>query len=210
MGARLIERIRFDEASELASFGAKVLHPSTIAPAVRVGIPVFIFNSRKPKGKGTQITFDAPQRDVSAIAGKSGVTVIKVRSPRMLLQHGFMRTLFDIFDRHRTSVDVIATSEVSVSVTIDQTSDLDGLIVDLSQLGDVSVERNRGIVALVGAGLGSSSLAMSRALGALVDTRVHMLSLSASGINLTMLIDGDRVAGAMRALHEEFFGSGEG
>lgn len=209
-GARLIERIRFDEASELASFGAKVLHPSTIAPAVRLGIPVFIFNSRKPEGKGTQITFDAPQRDVSAIAGKSGVTVIKVRSPRMLLQHGFMRTLFDIFDRHRTSVDVIATSEVSVSVTIDQTSDLDGLIVDLSQLGDVSVERNRGIVALVGAGLGSSSLAMSRALGALADTRVHMLSLSASGINLTMLIDGDRVAGAMRALHEEFFGSGEG
>jgi aspartate kinase len=204
-GARLIDRIRFDEASELATFGAKVLHPSTIAPAVRLGIPVFIFNSRNPDGRGTLIAFDAPLRPVSAIAGKQGVTVIKVRSPRMLLAHGFMRNLFDIFDRHRTSVDVIATSEISVSVTIDDASHLDGLVVDLSQLGDVSVERNRGIVALVGAGLGSSSAAMSRALAALGDVRIHMLSLSASGINLTMLLDADQVAPAMRSLHTAFF-----
>jgi aspartate kinase len=204
-GAQLIERIRFDEASELATFGAKVLHPSTIAPAVRLGIPVFIFNSRNPAGRGTLIAFDAPLRPVSAIAGKQGVTVIKVRSPRMLLAHGFMRNLFDIFDRHRTSVDVIATSEISVSVTIDDASQLDGLVVDLSQLGDVSVERNRGIVALVGAGLGASSAAMSRALAALGDVRIHMLSLSASGINLTMLLDADQVTPAMRSLHTAFF-----
>lgn len=206
-GALLIERIRFDEASELASFGAKVLHPSTIAPAVRLGIPVYVFNSRNPTGRGTQITFDAPMRDVSAIAGKQAVTVVKVRSPRMLLAHGFLRTIFDIFDRHRTSVDVVATSEVSVSLTVDDATHLDGLVVDLAQLGDVSVERNRGIVALVGAGLGASSRAMSRALAALGGVRVHMLSLSASGINLTMLVDGDQVAPAMRALHQEFFGS---
>ncbi|MGQ0649085.1 MAG: lysine-sensitive aspartokinase 3 [Gemmatimonadaceae bacterium] len=203
--ARLIERIRFDEASELASFGAKVLHPNTIAPAVRLGIPVYIFNSRKPNGRGTLITFDAPKRAVSALAGKSGVTVIKVRSPRMLLQHGFLRTLFEIFDRHRTSVDVVATSEISVSVTVDDAAHLDSLIVDLTQLGDVSVERNRGIVAIVGAGLSDSSDAMSRALAALRDLRVHMLSLSASGINLTMLIDGDQVSAAMARLHTEFF-----
>ena len=205
-GARLIERIRFDEASELASFGAKVLHPSTIAPAVRLGLPVYVFNARNPNGRGTQITFDAPMRDVSAIAGKQGVTVIKVRSPRMLLAHGFLRTVFEIFDRHRTSIDVVATSEVSVSLTVDDPAHLDGLVVDLAQLGDVSVERNRGIVALVGAGLGSSSVAMSRALGALGGVRVHMLSLSASGINLTMLVDGEQVAPAIRALHQEFFG----
>lgn len=207
-GARLIERIRFDEASELASFGAKVLHPSTIAPAVRLGIPVWIFNSRKPDGTGTLITFEAPRRPVTAIAGKSGVTVIKVRSPRMLLQHGFLRTIFDVFDRHRTSVDVVATSEISVSVTIDDATHLDSLVVDLSQLGDVSVERNRGIVALVGAGMGESSEAMARALGALRDIRVHMLSLSASAINLTMILDAEQVAPAMGRLHDAFFPPG--
>ncbi|MEO6443810.1 MAG: lysine-sensitive aspartokinase 3 [Gemmatimonadaceae bacterium] len=207
-GARLIDRIRFDEASELASFGAKVLHPSTITPAVRLGIPVYIYNSRNPAGTGTLITFDAPKHPVRALAGKQGVTVIKVRSPRMLLQHGFLRTLFDMFDRHRTSVDVVATSEVSVSVTIDDATHLDTLVVDLSQLGDVSVERNKGIVALVGAGLTDSSESMSRALAALSPLRVHMLSLSASGINLTMLVDGEQVGEAMRRLHDEFFSEG--
>jgi aspartate kinase len=204
-GARLIERIRFDEASELASFGAKVLHPNTIAPAVRLGIPVWIFNSRNPEGRGTLIAFDAPKRAVSALAGKTGVTVLKVRSPRMLLQHGFMRTVFEVFDRHRTSVDVIATSEVSVSLTVDDATRLDSLLVDLSQLGDVSVERNRGIVSIVGAGLTDSSDAMARALTSLGDIRVHMLSLSASGINLTVIVDGDQVAPALVRLHNEFF-----
>ena len=204
-GARLIERIRFDEASELASFGAKVLHPSTIAPAVRLGIPVFIFNSLNPQGRGTMITFDAPQRSVSALAGKQGVTLVKVKSPRMLLQHGFMRTVFDVFDRHRTSVDVIATSEISISLTIDDTTNLESLLVDLSPLGDVAVERNRGVIALVGAGLSASSQTMARALASLRDLRIHMLSLSASGINLTMVVDGDMVATALLRLHNEFF-----
>ncbi len=207
-GARLIERIRFDEASELASFGAKVLHPSTIAPAVRLGIPVYIFNSRRPEGRGTLITFDAPRRPVSAFAGKGGVTIIKVKSPRMLLQHGFLSTIFEVFGRHRTSVDVVATSEISVSVTIDDATHLDSLVVDLSQLGDVSVERNRGIVAIVGAGMAESSAAMSRALGAVRDIRVHMLSLSASGINLTLIVDADQVNPAMARLHDEFFPNG--
>ena len=206
--ARLIDRIRFDEASELASFGAKVLHPSTIAPAVRLGIPVSILNAKQPQGQGTLIAFDAPRRPVTAIAGKEGVTVVKVRSPRMLLAHGFLARIFEIFDRHRTSVDVVATSEVSVSLTIDDARHLESLTVDLSQLGDVSVERNRGIVALVGAGLGADSEAMARALGALKDKRIHMLSLSASGINLTMLVDADQVPSAMRQLHSAFFTAG--
>jgi aspartate kinase len=206
--ALVIQRIRFDEASELASFGAKVLHPSTIAPAVRLGIPVSILNSRQPQGQGTLIAFDAPRRAVTAIAGKEGVTVVKVRSPRMLLAHGFLACIFEIFDRHRTSVDVVATSEISVSLTIDDARHLDSLVVDLSQLGDVSVERNRGIVALVGAGLGADSSAMARALGALKEMRIYMLSLSASGINLTMLVDADQVPAAMRQLHSAFFNGG--
>jgi len=206
--ARLIERIRFDEASELASFGAKVLHPSTIAPAVRLGIPVSILNARHPEGGGTLIAFDAPPRSVTAIAGKQGVTVLRIGSPRMLLAHGFLARIFEVFDRHRTSVDVVATAETSVSLTIDDPRHLDDLVPDLSQLGTVTVERNRGIVALVGAGLGADSRAMSRALGALSGMKIHMLSLSATGINLTVLVDGDEVAAAMQKLHAEFFGAG--
>ena len=206
-GARLIEQIRFDEASELASFGAKVLHPSTIAPAVRIGIPVYIYNSRRPDGCGTRITFDAPRRPVSAIAGKRDVSLIRIRTPRMLLAHGFLRRIFEIFDEHRTSVDVVATSEVSVSMTIDDATHLDALLGALTALGDVSVERNRGIVALVGAGLVDSTATMAKALASLDAIKVHMVSLSSGGINLTLLIDGDQVLEAMRRLHAAFFPS---
>jgi len=203
--ARPIEQVGFEEASELASFGAKVLHPYTIAPAVRIGIPVYVLNSRKPEGRGTLITFDAPKRPVTAIAGKTSVTLVKVRSPRMLLTEGFLRELFGIFERHKTSVDVVATSEVSVSVTIDDASRLEELVSDLQQLGDVAIERNRGIVALVGAAMSESGAAMSRALAAIGDTRLYMLSLSATGINLTMVVDGDEVNPLMQRLHAEFF-----
>jgi len=205
--ARLIEMIRFDEASELASFGAKVLHPNTIAPAVRLGIPVFVYNSRRPEGTGTRITFDAPRRSVSAIAGKSDVTVLKVTAARMLLAHGFLRQVFEIFERHLTSVDVVATSEISVSVTIDDPAHLDALLVDLRALGDVSIERNRGIIAIVGAGLCDAGGAMGRALMALGETRIHMMSLSATGINLTVIVNADQVTPAIVTLHREFFGA---
>jgi len=207
-GARLLDRVGFDEASELASFGAKVLHPMTIYPAVRLGIPVFVLNSRRPDGKGTLITFEAPKRPVTAIAGKSGVTLIRLRTPRMLLTEGFLRTTFDVFHQHRTSVDVVATSEVSVSLTIDDPSRLDALLPDLRELGDVSIERNRGIVAIVGAALSTGGEHMARALGALRETPIHMLSLSASGINLTIVVDGDQVSPVMRRLHDEFFADG--
>ncbi len=206
-GARLITQIRFDEASELASFGAKVLHPNTIAPAVRRGIPVFIYNSRNPDGAGTRITFDAPRRAVTAIAAKGNVTIVKVSAPRMLLAEGFLRRVFEIFERHRTSVDVVATSEVSVSVTLDDAARLDELLIDLRQLGDVSIERDRAIVAIVGAGIGDHGDCMGRALRALGDLHVHMISLSASGINLTIVVDGSTMNSAMSALHDEFFAS---
>jgi aspartate kinase len=205
-GARLIEHIRFDEAAELASFGAKVLHPSTITPAVRRGIPVYIFNSMRPNGKGTRITFDAPRQPVRAIAGKGNVVIVKVRSPRMLATPGALRAIFEVFERNRTSVDVVATSEVSVSLTVDDDQHLDAVLGQLREFGDVGVERGRGIVALVGAGLGESTPTMARALGAIGDTRLHMLSLSATGINLTFIVDADEVKPAMIRLHETFFG----
>ena len=206
--ARLIPVIRFDEASELASFGAKVLHPNTIAPAVRRGIPVYIYNTRNPNHSGTRITFDAPRRAVTAIAAKNDVTLVRVSAPRMLLAQGFLRSAFEIFERHRTSVDVVATSEVSVSVTLDDAARLDELMIDLRRLGDVSVERNRAIVAIVGSGIGDRADCMGRALGAIGDTHVHMVSLSATGINLTVVVDGAEMETVMRALHAEFFADG--
>ena len=125
----------------------------------------------------------------------------------MLFAHGFLRTVFEIFERHRTSVDVVSTSEVSVSVTIDDASRLDTLLIDLRALGDVSVERNRGVIAIVGAGIGDRGDVMGRALQSLGALRVHMMSLSATGINLTVVVDGVRVSEVMRLLHAEFFGT---
>jgi aspartate kinase len=151
------------------------------------------------------ITFDAPQRPVTAIAGKTDVTLLRVDSSRMLFAEGFLRSLFEVFSKHRTSVDVVATSEVSVSVTIDDASRLGSLLPDLRHLGDVTVEQNRGIVALVGATLSESGEHMARALQALGDVRVHMLSLSATGINLTIVVDGEQVNPAMQRLHAAYF-----
>ena len=134
--------------------------------------------------------------------------MVKIRSPRMLLAHGVLRSIFEVFERHRVSVDVVATSEVSVSVTVDDPSRLESLLVDLAGFGDVTIERNRAILSLVGSGLGGGSRTMARALGALGDVRVHMLSLSATEINLTLIVDGDQLQPAMRAVHDAFFGAG--
>ena len=204
-GARPIEQIRFDEASELASFGAKVLHPATIAPAVRLGIPVWIYNSRNPGGHGTRITFDAPRRSVTAIAAKRDTTILRVATGRMLFQPGFLRRVFELFDEHSVSVDVVATSEVSVSVTVDDTAPLDVLLGALRQVGDVSVERRRAIISVVGSGIADDASAMGAVLRALGHRRIHMLSLSASAINLTILLDDADVPDAMRALHAALF-----
>ena len=207
-GARLIEQIRFDEASELASFGAKVLHPSTIVPAVERGIPVWIFNSLNPGGRGTRITHEAPRRAVSAIASRGGIVLLQIRTARMLHAAGFLRRFFDVFERHGVSVDVVATSEVSVSVTIDEGEELDELLVGLRELGDVTIARGKGVLAVVGAGIGDGGEAMGKALGALAGVRVHLVSLSAAGINLSVVIDAAETASAMCRLHEAFFGSG--
>jgi len=204
-GARLIERISFDEAAELAAFGAKVLHPATIAPAVQRGIPVYVFNSRNPGGRGTMIAFDAPRVPVCAIAGKRGTTLVKLRSSRMLLAPGFLRRVFAVFETHRTSVDVVTTSEVSVSVTLDDATNLAAILQDLAAFGDVAVERRSGIVAIVGAGIADGSRAIADAFAALGPIPVYMASLSATGINFTLVVDDDQVIPSMQRLHAAFF-----
>jgi aspartate kinase len=203
--ARLIERISFDEAAELAAFGAKVLHPATIAPAVQRGIPVFVFNSRNPSGTGTMIAFDAPRLPVRAIAGKRATTMVKLRSSRMLLAPGFLRRVFEVFESHRTSVDVVTTSEVSVSVTLDDATNLAAILQDLAAFGDVSVSPRAGLIAIVGAGIADGGHALAQAIAALGPIPVHMASLSATGINFTLVIDDEQVVPAMQRLHQTFF-----
>lgn len=203
--AQLIERISFDEAAELAAFGAKVLHPATIAPAVQRGIPVYVFNSGNPRAKGTMIAFDAPRLPVRAIAGKRATTMVKLRSSRMLLAPGFLRRVFEVFESHRTSVDVVTTSEVSVSVTLDDATNLAAILQDLAAFGDVSVLPRAGLLAIVGAGISDSGHAMAKAVAALGDIPVHMASLSATGINFTLVIDDEHVVPAMQRLHATFF-----
>lgn len=203
--ARLIARISFEEAAELAAFGAKVLHPATIAPAVQRGIPVFVYNSRNPGGTGTMIAFEAPRLPVRAIAGKRHTTLVKLRSTRMLFAPGFLRRVFEVFENHRTSVDVVTTSEVSVSVTLDDESHLGEILQDLATFGDVAVNRRAGVLAIVGAGISDGGSAMAQAIAALGPIPVHMASLSATGINFTLVIDDEQVVPAMQRLHAAFF-----
>jgi len=205
--ARRIRVISFAEASELSYFGAKVLHPSTVLPAVEQGIPVHIYNTRNPSCEGTLIVAEArPSRNlIKSIAFKRGVTIVNVTSTRMLLAHGFLRAIFAVFERHETSIDVVTTSEVSVSMTLDHTDSLDAITRDLAPIGEVSIEREKAIVCVVGDNLKFTPGVAARLFRAIENTNVNMISQGASEINLTFVIDERDVEPVARALHDEFF-----
>lgn len=205
--ARRIRAISFDEAAELAYFGAKVLHPATIIPAVRKNIPVHVLNSYKPEQEGTLITETAPPCDnpVKAIAFKSGITVVNVASTRMLMAYGFLKKIFEIFDHYRVPVDVVATSEVSVSLTVDDTSTLWDIVTELKKVGEVNVEGSKSIVCCVGDNLRNIPGVPSIAFGALQDIRIQMISQGASAVNISFVIDDDKLPEAVRGLHDAFF-----
>jgi aspartate kinase len=207
--ARPIAHLSYAEAAELAYFGAKVLHPKTIQPAVERGIPVRVCNSRHPNEPGTLID-DQPvvvPGGVKAIAHKPGVTILQVSSARMLGAYGFLRALFEIFDKHRTAVDVVSTSEVSVSLSLEDTHALPDLIGDLEGLGTVTVENGRAIVCAVGEGLRSTRGIASRIFGAIEDIDIAVISQGASSINLTCLVPESDVHTVVARLHRTFFGT---
>ena len=206
-GARRIRVISFAEASELSYFGAKVLHPSTVLPAVERGIPVHIYNTLNPTCEGTLIVaHPTPSRNViKSIAFKRGVTIVNVNSTRMLLAFGFLRTIFEVFERHQTSVDVVTTSEVSVSMTLDNTDRLEAIKRDLSGIGEVAVERSKAIVCVVGDNLKFTPGVAARLFKAVDKTNVNMISQGASEINLTFVIDESDVDRVVLKLHDEFF-----
>ena len=204
----LVPQLSFAEAAELAYFGAKVLHPSTILPAVERGIPVRILNSRRPEGSGTIITGRAATdaRPVTALAGKKGLTVIDVTSSRMLMAYGFLRQVFEVFERFRTAVDVVTTSEVSVSVTVDDTRQLDVIKEALGALGDVRIEGGMALVCAVGDRLRDEPEIGARVVAILEEVPLRMISQAAARRNITVILRQDDLPRAMRRLHEELFG----
>ena len=202
----VVPRLSFEEASELAYFGAKVLHPSTILPAIAKAIPVRILNSRRFEQSGTLITagsqVDAP---LAALACKRHVTVIDITSTRMLMAHGFLRRVFEVFERCRTPIDVVSTSEVSISVTIDDNRRLDEIIAELSAFAEVRVESEMAILCAVGDGLRQDPRLASRILGSLEQFPLRMVSQAASRRNVTVVLHEASAAAAMVHLHRTFF-----
>jgi aspartate kinase len=205
--AAKVKTISFAEAAELAYFGAKVLHPSTLLPAMAKDIPVCVCNSRRPAVPGTAIVRQAPASKavVKAIAFKRGITVVNVTSDRMLMAHGFLARLFEIFNKHETSVDMVATSEVSVSMTLDDTRHLDAALADLQQLGDVAIERDQALICVVGEQLKYTPGVAARIFNSIADVNVSMISHGASAINVSFIIADKDAERAVKALHKEFF-----
>jgi aspartate kinase len=205
--AHRVKVCSFTEAAELAYFGAKVLHPATVLPAIEKNIPVRILNSRRPEVEGTLIVSDPPpcSTPIRSIACKRNITLWNIVSTRMLMAHGFLRRIFEVFDRYETPVDMLATSEVSVSLTIDNTRSLDAIRSELEAFADVSIEENQAIVCLVGENIRRCDNVSARAFAALDGIRPRMVSQGASQLNLSMVVAAADLQRAVESLHREFF-----
>ena len=204
-----VKVISFEEAAELAYFGAKVLHPATILPAVRKNIPVLVLNSKNPSNEGTRIISIAPHcsSPFKSIAVKKKLSIIDVVASRMLMTHGYLKAIFDIFDKHQCPVDMVSTSEVSVSLTVDSNDKLPLIAADLSQLADVKYEGKKALICLVGEDIRGQSGMAAQVFGAIKHINVRMISQGASEINMSFMIEEDDADEAVRSLHATFFGN---
>ncbi len=206
-GGHRVRTCSFEEAAELAYFGAKVLHPATVLPAKEKAIPVLILNSRRPDAGGTRIVAGAvPSPNVvKSIACKTGIALVNIQSMRMLMAHGFLRRVFEIFDRYETAVDMIATSEVSVSLTVDDRRRLDEIRAQLGEFAEVSVDDEATIICLVGDNIRHTPGVAARAFQALDGISVRMISQGASRLNISFVVAGEDGRRAVQLLHDEFF-----
>jgi aspartate kinase len=206
-GGHRVKTISFAEAAELAYFGAKVLHPATVVPAIEKNIPVLILNSRRPDVPGTRITAESVHCDnvVKSIACKRKITTVNIHSTRMLMAHGFLHRIFEIFDRYETPVDMVATSEVSVSLTIDNTSHIDLILGDLRQFAEATVEHDGVIVCLVGENIRYTPGVARRVFNSLDGINIRMISQGASLLNLSFVVAEADLLRTVTALHDEFF-----
>jgi aspartate kinase len=202
-----VRHISFEEAAELAYFGAKVLHPATILPAVKKNIPVFVLNSRNPASEGTKITALAPRSTspFKSIAVKHRVTIVDVVASRMLMSHGYLRQIFEVFDRHKCPVDLVSTSEVSVSLTVDSNQAIPAIAHDLSQLADVKYEGQKALLCMVGDDIRGQSGIAAQVFAAIKGVNVRMISQGASEINMSFVIEEEDVPRAVQSLHAHFF-----
>jgi aspartate kinase len=205
-GGHRVKSISFAEAAEMAYFGAKVLHPATVLPAVEKNIPVLILNSRRPHVEGTRITANPTpcKNPVKSISCKRGVTIVNVNSSRMLMAHGFLRRMFEIFDRHEVSVDMISTSEVSVSLTLDGSQNLGEIVRELEEFASVRVETGQALVCLVGEDIRHTPGIAARAFGAFRGN-IRMISQGASEMNLGFAVSDKELPDVVAVLHREFF-----
>jgi aspartate kinase len=202
---RSIKKLSFDEAAELAYFGAKILHPSSVVPCKLKDIPVKLKNTMMPKDQGTIITNSFPKENIKAVAAKDEITAIKIKSNRMLLAFGFIRRVFEVFERYQTPVDVITTSEVAVSVTIDKTLLLDQILEDLKNLGEIEVEDKQSIICIVGNLLPDKKGIVAKIFNALVDIPVRMISYGGSQYNLTLLVNTKDKVNTLEMLNKNLF-----
>ena len=205
--ARTIPVLSYDEAAELAYFGAKVLHPKTIKPAIDYKIPVRVCNTFEPEKVGTMVLAEsevAPNK-IKSIAHKKNITILRITSARMLGAYGFMAALFQVFERYRTAIDVISTSEVSVAMTLDNTESLENIVRELERLGDVEVEHGYAVICVVGEGLRSSAGLASKIFSTMADVNISLVSHGASSVNMTFVVKDEAVADVIKKLHAEFF-----
>ncbi|HTX74700.1 MAG TPA: lysine-sensitive aspartokinase 3 [Terracidiphilus sp.] len=202
-----VKVISFEEAAELAYFGAKVLHPATILPAVKKNIPVLVLNSKNPANEGTRIISLAPhcKSPFKSIAVKKKLSIIDVVASRMLMTHGYLKEIFTIFDKYQTPVDMVSTSEVSVSLTVDSNDKLPLIAAELSKLADVKYEGKKALVCMVGEDIRGQNGMAARVFAAIRHINVRMISQGASEINMSFMIEEDDADEAVRSLHAAFF-----
>jgi aspartate kinase len=201
-----IEQLSFDEAAELAYFGAKILHPASIWPAQMYKVPVKLLNTMQPSAKGTVIKEEAGSAGVKAVAAKDGITAIKIKSSRMLLAYGFLRKTFEVFEKYRTSIDMITTSEVAVSLTIDNDANLKDIIKELEPFGTVEIDSNQTIVSIVGNEITATENVMQKMFAALSAIPVRMVSYGGSRHNISVLVPGQYKEQTLQLLNKGLFG----
>lgn len=202
-----VKTISFEEAAELAYFGAKVLHPATILPAVQKSIPVWVLNSRNAENEGTKITAVAPhcRSPFKSIAAKKKLTIIDIVASRMLMTHGYLKAVFDVFDKYKCVIDMVSTSEVSISLSVDSNERLPEICEELSKIADVKMEGSKALICMVGEDIRGHNGIAGQVFTAISHVNVRMISQGASEINMSFMIDEEDVEEAIRSLHQHFF-----
>ena len=201
-----VEQLSFDEAAELAYFGAKILHPTCIWPAQLFNVQVKLLNTMQPTAKGTTIQEDANSTGVKAVAAKDGIIAIKIKSSRMLLAYGFLRKIFEVFEKYRTSIDMITTSEVAVSVTVDSDANLESIIKELEPFGNVEVDKDQSIVSIVGNEIAQTPDVLKKVFDAISSVPVRMVSYGGSRHNISLLVPAEYKKQTLQLLNSGVFG----